>query len=203
MEKVIFTLTIRFLYVLTNNIERVAKAVPLAINTLARPLVDNEPLERKCLISQKKFLAEASFDECKMILGWETNTRSFSIHLPENKFIAWCNAIDTFTTTKHATPNELQSTEGRLNHAAHLIRTMHHFLSHFRALRMVCEKTNKKVAFLPTPILDDLILFKKFLQWARNRISINLVSSHYPSRFIRTDACEYGLGGYNIYTGNA
>jgi hypothetical protein len=138
-----------------------------------------------------------------MVLGWEVNIRSFTICLPENKFIAWCSAIDIVISTKWATPNELHSTEGRLNHAACLIPTMRHFLSRIRALRIVCEMTNKKVAFLPTPVLDDLILCKKFLQWAKNGISMNLASSRSPSIYIRSDACKYGIGGYNIYTGYA
>lgn len=34
-----------------------------------------------------------------------------------------------------------------------------------------------------------------FLSWTKNGISINI--------FIQSDDCEYGLGGYNIYSGNA
>jgi hypothetical protein len=143
------------------------------------------------------FLAEASFDECKLVLGWKINTRSFTIHLPENKFIAWYNEINTIISKKQATPTELHSIKGRLNHAAYLIPTMRHFFSRIRALQMICEKSNKKIAFLPNPVLDDLILCNNFLYWAKNGIFMNLVSSRYPSIFLRSDACEYGLGGYN------
>ncbi len=80
---------------------------------------------------------------------------------------------------------------------------MRHFLSRIQALRMICEKSNKKIAFLPNPVLDDLLLCNKFLHWAKNGISMNLVSSRYPSIFLRSDACEYGRGVYNIYTGHA
>lgn len=93
--------------------------------------------------------------------------------------------------------------KGWLNHAAYLISTMHHFLSRLRALWMLCEKANKRTSFLPQPILDDLLLCKTFLSWAKNGISINLMSTKSPSVFIRSDACEYGLGSYNIYSGNA
>jgi hypothetical protein len=188
---------------LNNNIERVAKAVPLAINALARPLSPDEPLNRTCLISQKTFLAEASFNKCKMVLGWELNTRFFSIHLPENKYIAWCKGIDDIIMSKRAKPKDLHTIEGRLNHAAYIVPTMRHFLSRLQALRMVCESQNKKIAFLPTPIIEDLLLCKNFLKWARNGISMNLISTHSPSIYIRSDACENGLGGYNIYSGKA
>lgn len=55
---------------LLNNTDRISRAVPLAINCLARPVSSSEPLDRKSLISMKKFLAEASLEECKTILGW-------------------------------------------------------------------------------------------------------------------------------------
>jgi hypothetical protein len=73
---------------LNDNIERIAKAAPLAINSITRPLLKQEPLPRNPMISMKKFMAEASFEEKKIILGWIINTRSFTIHLPENKFIS-------------------------------------------------------------------------------------------------------------------
>jgi hypothetical protein len=59
-----------------------AKAVPLAFNAIARPLSPEEPLPRKILISQKKFLAEASP----------------TIHLSENKMKAWSSTVDKLSS---------------------------------------------------------------------------------------------------------
>jgi hypothetical protein len=73
---------------LGNNIERIAKAAPLAFAAITRPLLESEPLPRNSMISEKKFMAKAAFEESKTILGWIINTRSFTIHLPENKFIS-------------------------------------------------------------------------------------------------------------------
>jgi hypothetical protein len=56
---------------------------------------------------------------------------------------------------------------------------------------------------LPTPIINNLTLCKKNLYWAKNGISINLVSFRTPTLDYRSDACKYGLGGYNIYAERA
>jgi hypothetical protein len=188
---------------LHNNTERIAKAVPLAINTITRPVAVSEPLPRKHFISMKKFIAEASFNECKTVLGWILSTRIFTIHLPENKFISWCSSIDSIISNKKASLKLLHSTEGWLNHADYVIPTMRHFLSRICALQMVAEKTKKQKVYILTPILHVLSLCKKFLSWVKDRISLNLVTFCTPTIYYRSDACEYGLGGYNTYAGRA
>jgi hypothetical protein len=119
------------------------------------------------LISQKKFLAEASFEETKIVLGWVLNTRQLTIHLPKNKTIPM----------------------------------MHHFLSHLRSLRIANEQANNKIICIMGTILDDLSLCIKFLRWAVDSISLNLISFCQLSLFYQSDACPTGLGGYNIYSG--
>jgi hypothetical protein len=80
---------------------------------------------------------------------------------------------------------------------------MRHFLSRLRALRILSKNHKNKQVFIPNPIIDDLTLCTKFLEWAKNGISLNLVTFRTPSIYLRSDACEYGLGGYNIYSGKA
>jgi hypothetical protein len=120
---------------LNDNLERVAKAAPLAINTIARPVSIYKPIPRKSLISSKKFLAEASFEESKTVLGWIINTRSLTIHLPRNKFLAWSSSIDKIISNQTTSSKELHSIEGRLNHTAYILSPMRHFLSQIRSLR--------------------------------------------------------------------
>lgn len=120
---------------LYSNIKRIAKAVPLAIIDFARPIFDDEPLPQ-----MKKIMAEVSLEECKMVLGWLINTRSFTIYLPENKVISWSSNIDAIISAKKASSKTFHTVEGRLNHAAYAIPTMHHFLSRLRALCMLSEK---------------------------------------------------------------
>ncbi len=88
----------------------------------------------------KKIMAEASLEECKMVLGWLINTRSFTTYLPENNVISWSSNIDAIISAKKASSKTLHTVEGRLNHAAYAIHTMHHFLSRLRALCMLSEK---------------------------------------------------------------
>jgi hypothetical protein len=188
---------------LGNNIERIAKAAPLAFAAITRPLLESEPLPRNSMISEKKFMAEAAFEESKTILGWIINTRSFTIHLPENKFISWCSSIDSVVSSKNASAKSLHSIEGRLNNAAYIVPTMRHFLSRLRAQRMLADKTKHQQVHIPLPIITDLYLCKNFLQWSKSGISLNLVTFRSPTTYLRSDACNHRLGGYNIYSGRA
>ena len=40
-----------------------------------------------------KLLAEAGSEEIKIIMGWILNFRTLTIALPENKYVAWKEAI--------------------------------------------------------------------------------------------------------------
>jgi hypothetical protein len=188
---------------INDNIERVAKAVPLAINTVSRQSHQNEPLPRKPILSMKKFIAEATMEESKTILGWLINTRQLSIHLPDNKFIAWSEAIQKLINNNVASSKELHTIEGRLNHAAFIIPTARHFLSRLRHLRIFSEKSRTQQTTISIEVKRDLNLFQKFLRWANNGISLNLISYRSPTIFLRSDASSTGLGGYNIYSGHA
>ena len=75
-----------------NNI-RANKAVPLAIHVVGRPLFPLEIIPRKDLISEEKLAAEAGQSEIKRNLGWNINTRSLVIALPDNKAKAWTTTI--------------------------------------------------------------------------------------------------------------
>ncbi len=44
---------------------------------------------------------------------------------------------------------------------------------------------------------------QEILFMGKNGISLNLVTFRSPTIYYRSDACEYGLGGYNIYAGRA
>jgi hypothetical protein len=61
---------------LHDNLQRVSRAIPLAIQTLARPLDSNDIIPRKDIISLKKIKAEGRIEEQKTVLGWILNTRS-------------------------------------------------------------------------------------------------------------------------------
>ncbi len=174
----------------------------MAINTLACPLSDQKLLPRKQLICMKKFIAEASFEEQKNCYRVDSGHKIF--HYPfagkETSQLVhrhWHNVI----IKKHFLQVSPLTLEGRLNHAAYIIPTMHHFLSRLKALRLIAEKSNKQQVFILSPILEDLTLCKQFLYWAKTGISLNLVSFHKLTSYFRSDACSCGFGGYNIYSG--
>ena len=71
-----------------NNNIRANKAVPLAIHVVRRPLLPFEVISRKDLISEEKLTEEAGQSEIKRNLGWNINTRSLIIALPDDKATA-------------------------------------------------------------------------------------------------------------------
>jgi len=106
---------------IASNPTRVNRAITLAINSLARPLNKNDPIPRHPMISQKKLLAEGRMDECKIILGWQINTRSLQISLPLDKHLKWIYQINSIISNKCVSQKQLESLIGRLNHMGSII----------------------------------------------------------------------------------
>jgi hypothetical protein len=51
--------------------------------------------------------------------------------------------------------------------------------------------------------LLDWELKSKFLTYSTLGISLNIVAFQKPTHVYRSDACEFGLGGYNVLSGRA
>jgi len=107
---------------------RVNQAIPLAIRTLARPLSEKVVIPRKDIISLKKLQAEGRLEETKTILGWVINTRLLQISLPDQKFLAWSQDIDSMITAEKSSYQWLETLLGHLNHVACIFIPMRHFL---------------------------------------------------------------------------
>jgi hypothetical protein len=181
---------------------RVARAIPLAIRTMARPLSLDDVLPRKDLISMKRLQAEGQLSEVRVILGWEINTRSLSIAIPEHKATAWIKDIESIIETGQSNYKLLESLLGRLNHVAGILTPMRHFMGRFyRALYRA--KAYKGWTTMSPNELQDLGLHADFIHQAKNGISLNLVTYRKPTVIYRSDASEFGLGGYNLVTGRA
>ena len=73
----------------SNNIQRLERAIILAIYVASRPKDINEPIPREEMTALNKLIAEAGLEEKKTILGWLFNLRKLLISLPENKNVAW------------------------------------------------------------------------------------------------------------------
>lgn len=100
----------------SSNDIRIARASLLAIHTSARPLHPEEPIPREEMAALAKLLAEAGPEEVKTILGWLFNFRTLTVSLPDDKFIAWSNAIKKMQDDGKVAPKELETTIGRLTH---------------------------------------------------------------------------------------
>jgi hypothetical protein len=72
-----------------DNRSRGTNAMALAVYTICRPLSPNEPIPRDDCLSLSKLAEEGTLSEVASVLGWRINTRSLSVSLPLDKFIAW------------------------------------------------------------------------------------------------------------------
>ena len=111
---------------------RLEAALPFILHLIDRPVEAGtaESIPRDDLVVISKFLAEAKASESKVILGWVVNTRSMTVSLPEDKHRTWMAEIRALRTRpgRRATAKELESTVGRLSHAAYVVPDSRHFL---------------------------------------------------------------------------
>ncbi|KAI2499964.1 hypothetical protein MHU86_14538 [Fragilaria crotonensis] len=184
---------------------RASAAVPLALHLVGRPVLEGveESFPRDDLLAVSKFLAEARPSERKVILGWVINTRSLVISLPADKHRAWVDDLRKMRRSPgcRASSKMLESTVGRLNHAAYVIPNARHFLGRlYRASERAKAVGSVK---LSDAQVDDIILWEKFLNDAVTGISLNRVVCRWPTRVVRVDACPQGMGGYCMQSGFA
>ena len=74
-------------------IDRAKSAALLVIHTLLRPLQPTEPLKQDDPLSIRKLAGEGQLADKKTCLGWDINTQSLRVSLPEEKQTAWKNDI--------------------------------------------------------------------------------------------------------------
>ena len=192
---------------LGNNVRRLATIIPLVICLLARPLHKDEPILRTALLSLSKHMAEGRPEEQKVILGWLVDTRRLLVSLPEHKLIAWSGTIDRILVDCRCSVKELETLIGRLNHISVILRPSIHFLGRLRFLlaRFMTKNKNyrKYRHVLSSAVVDDLHLWKKFLQHAAAGVSINNIVYRTPTLTFRSDACPSGMGGICFESGRA
>ncbi len=118
----------------SKNVERMAAAIPLAIEVAARPNDPNETIPHEKMVAEDKLKVEGGMLETKVILGWLFNFRSLTVSLPEHKYIAWSREINAMIQSKRTTKKQLESTIGRLGHVGYIIPWVYHYLSRLRTL---------------------------------------------------------------------
>jgi len=181
---------------LEQDIARGSRVIPFVLHLLSRPLQESESLARDDMLSIKKFLAEATPGERKLVLGWLIDTRRLTIELPINKHRAWTAAIRELLSKDMASYKELEELIGHLNHAGFIIPLARHFLGRLRAAQYAADR--RRYVHLNQAQRDDLELWIKFLDKALAGISLNLLSFRTPSRIERSDASVHGIGGASL-----
>ena len=178
------------------NRAREPHAVPLAIHVTSRPHAGAaEPVPRRELVSQPKLIAEGGPAEVQIVLGWTLNTRSLQVILPSDKFEAWSNDLQEIIAERKGTFGQLESTIGRLNHAAYIIPLSRHFLNRIRLRLRVRRHKNQELSLTQAEI-DDFDLWVFFLAQARRGISMNQMTIRQPSKICWSDSCPFGIGGF-------
>ena len=123
-----------------------------------------------------KLIAEAGLSEIKMILGWKWDFRHLIISLPDNKYTAWTEQINTFLHEQKTTASKLETTIGRLTHLSLVVPFVHHFMSHLRQLHTTSTRRATRLIKIPSPCLNDLKLMLTFLDSARKGINMNMIA---------------------------
>jgi hypothetical protein len=85
------------------------KCAPLlGLTVILQKVLPFEPLPQDDMDARAKLVAETGLSEQKVILGWFLNLRRMTIALPENKFIAYSNAIHEMFDRGWTTHGELE-----------------------------------------------------------------------------------------------
>ncbi len=134
-------------------------------------------------------------------MGWLINTRSLLISLPTDKHVKWSLQINTMSTSKRVQMKQLEVLIGWLNHLGSIIPMLRHFLS--RLWGALSRSSKSGWTCLSLIEKNDLYLMQKFLDKCEEGILINNIIYQKPTHIYRSDASEFGIGGYNLISGQA
>jgi hypothetical protein len=123
--------------------------------------------------------------------------RRLLLALSADKHQTWKAEVLQIITDRSSTFGDLDSTVGRLNHAAYAIPMSRHFLNRVRE-RIKKQGPKKQRIDLHQSELNDLALWLEFLDHAKAGISLNKITIRHPTRISWSDACPYGIGGYDL-----
>ena len=185
-----------------DEVSRSQEAPPLIIHSIFRPVAADEPIKRDDNISEKKLRGEGQPSEIKVMLGWTINTRQMRVYLPSDKAIAWSSDISKILTSNRIAHKDLESTICRLNHIGYILPMGRYFLNRPRHLLQRCEKYGRQQ--LQPWETQDLMLWQTMIKRVSEKgVSTDNLTFTKVTTHLNTDACEYGIGGFNIKTGFA
>jgi hypothetical protein len=179
-------------------LDRFPHVVPLAMELTSRVHAGNsEPIPRRPILSPEKLSAEGAPAEIQQVLGWTIDTRRLTVSLPTTKYDLWLHDIQRVQKARRASIELLATIEGRLNHTASILPMARHFLTRLRRTRLTTLAANRPYAKLPTEVVADLQLWEQLLTITHRGVSINLLTTRQPDIIGWSDACPFGMGGYN------
>jgi hypothetical protein len=167
----------------------------LAFKICSCPLHENKPIPQETIEARNKLKSEAPIEEQKIILGWLINFCQLLIHLPENKFFTWLEAIRIMIKDRASTAKEIEANIGCLVYLGLAIPFVHHFMSQLRDLHTTSK--GRGSIKIKNECLKDLEVFLGFLKIANNGISLNSIALWRPTHIYRSDLYPAGLGGYS------
>ena len=131
------------------------------------------------------------------------DTRSFKIYLPTEKATMWSESITKLIKCKtQVQAKQIECLIGRLNHIGLIIPHGRYSLPRLRTLFSHCTKHGAQ--HIGSRVRDDLLLWQDLIHFVSTTgVSINHLTYITPDIAIITDACEYGIGGYDVITGAA
>ena len=186
----------------SQTLSKIQAALPLAANAIFRPTSTNEPILRDMTISQRKLQGEGTPSERKVMLGWLLDTQLMRIFLTPDKTLAWSKDIQDILLREKTSFKEMESMIGRLNHVGYILPNSRYFLNRLRHLTYRCERFGTQT--LKPWETQDFQLWLEILDSACNKgVHTNSICHTTINTYLITDACEFGLGGYNIKTGKA
>jgi len=179
------------------SLERAGRATPLAVHVTSRPHAGpQEPIKHRLLLGPDKLKAEGAHAEVQVVLGWQVDCKALKVYLPKDKYMAWTGDVDTVALERKTDAKTLASLIGRLNHAAAILPLSRHFLDRLR--KRLDRTPNRCTTTLSRAEVEDLILWKDFLKWASEGVSMNLLVHRRPDALGVSDSCPYGLGGFTL-----
>jgi hypothetical protein len=170
------------------NFQWAPAAVPLAMHIINRPMSTNRPIPREPVLAMDKLSREGAPSEIVTVPGWIINTRRLAISLPQDKYAAWTRDVQAIITHQRCSFPELDSLEGRLNHATYITPKARHFLGRIHQKKETSQHHPHQPIRLTKTLRKDLCLWLRFLTSAVHGISLNLISTRVPKNLISTNS---------------
>jgi hypothetical protein len=152
---------------------------------------DNSP--RRLLVSSSKVeKGDATFLTKKRILGWDINTETMTIHLPQHRLERILDITTTFLNKKITTRKQWQKLLGELRSMTLALHSSAHL---FSVLQHVLRGTSRKVR-IPKVAHQALHDWQDVARnIARHPVPITSLVPHAPHYVSTSDASQDGMGG--------